>query len=76
MAAAVMQQSTGAYMTVGIATQCIAGIHWTCNFIQNVISLCGQHSYRRGGTAREHCGGLAIRQADGQYLNLPTDIRS
>jgi len=47
---------------------------WNCNFIQSVIPLFGHHSYRRGGTAQEHCGCLAIRQAAGQYLNLPTDI--
>jgi hypothetical protein len=46
MAVAVMQQSCGAYMTVGIATQRIADIQWDCNFTQSVIPLCGQHSYR------------------------------
>jgi 3-isopropylmalate dehydratase small subunit len=68
MAVAVMQQSSGAYMTVGIATPRIADIQWYCNFTQSAIPLCGKHSYGRGGTAREHCGGLAIRQAGGRAV--------
>jgi hypothetical protein len=73
---AAMQQSSGAYTTVGNATPYIADIQWNCNFIQSVIPVCGHHSYRRGGTAQEHCVGFAIRQAAGQNLNLPTNILS
>jgi len=36
------------------------------------IPLCGHHSYRRGGTALEHCGGLAVQRAGGRAVSTLT----